>query len=99
MGDEPTGPFGIFATIIDRAGQHSSPFAGRKAQATTLVARLSAEEKRILAQIVGGWSSRDIAADHRMDSDAFAARRAEIFAKINAGSTSDAVRIGIYAGL
>lgn len=99
MPDEPIDPFEPFTVMLDRARQRSSPFAGRKTRAVELVSHLSAEEKLILGQIVAGWSSADIAADHHLERAAFTRVRAEIFERINARSTSDAVRIGIYAGL
>lgn len=99
MPDNPRDPFEPFTLMLDRAREQSSPFAGRKTRALELVSRLSAEEKLVLGRIVAGWSNADIAADHHLDVGGFAKMRAEIFTKISARTTSDAVRIGIYAGL
>lgn len=99
MPDDPLDPLETFRLMLDAARRQSSPYARSKSRAEELASTLSASEKRILSQIVAGWSSGDIAADHGVDMDTFEAQRTRLFRKISAGSTSEAVRIGIYAGL
>lgn len=71
----------------------------RRRQAEHLVARLQDDEVAMLRHITAGWSSTDSAASLNLDPYQFEKRRASLLAKLNAGSTSDAVRVGIYAGL
>lgn len=99
MTREPPNPLETFRAMLDQARLQGSPFAERKSRAAEAVSNLSASEKRMLSQIVAGWSNKDIAADHDVYIGAVESRRAALFRKINAESTSDAVRIGIYAGL
>lgn len=99
MTGDPPDPLEVFRILLDRAQQNASPYSDRKSRATEAVSNLSEPEKRMLSQIVAGWSDRDIAADHGVEIDVLESQRALLFRKINARSTSDAVRTGIYAGL
>jgi FixJ family two-component response regulator len=99
MPDDPPDPLDTFRAMLEGARHQSSAFAERRSRAEEAVSNLSASERRMLGQIVAGWSNRDIAADHGVDAGAFALLRSELLRKINAGSTSEAVRTGIYAGL
>ncbi len=64
-----------------------------------LVAALTGEELTLLRQITAGWSKADSAEDLGIDMHHLEKRRAGLFAKINATSTTEAVRVGIYADL
>jgi two-component system response regulator FixJ len=99
MPDEPADPLNTFRAMLEGARHQSSAFAERQSRAAEAVSKLSEPERRMLGQIVAGWSNRDIAADHGVDAGVFESLRSELLRKINAASTSDAVRTGIYAGL
>lgn len=71
----------------------------RRQQAERLVAALDEDELGLLRQIVGGWSKTESATHFNMTIHQLDKIRARLFAKLNAASTTDAVRIGIYAGL
>lgn len=71
----------------------------KKRQAWALVSKLDAGETVMLRQIVSGWSSKQIASELGIDDALFQQRKGRLLAKLNARSTVDAVRIGIYADL
>lgn len=71
----------------------------RRRHAETLVAQLREDELAMLRHIVAGWGRAESAAKLGLDLDQFETRRAGLFAKLNAGSATDAFRVGIYAGL
>lgn len=71
----------------------------RGGQAEALVGKLEADEVTMLRHITAGWSKADSAASLDLDPHQFVKQRASLLAKLNAGSTIDAVRVGIYAGL
>ena len=68
-------------------------------QARALVATLVTDEVTMLRHIVTGWSKAESARELGMELHQVEKRRANLLLKLNAGSTTDAVRVGIYAGL
>lgn len=99
MTDDARDPLEAFRESLERANRKTGRFAASKLRATELVAMLSADQRLMLSRIVAGWSNRDMAEHQGVDVRVVESQRAQLFAKINAGSSSDAVRIGIYAGL
>lgn len=68
-------------------------------QAEALVSTLHEDEVAMLRHLVAGWSKADSAAELGFEPHQFEKRRAGLLAKLNAASTTDAIRVGIYAGL
>ncbi|WP_082124881.1 LuxR C-terminal-related transcriptional regulator [Aurantiacibacter luteus] len=67
--------------------------------ARDLVNRLSDRERSTLTLIVKGFSNKQIAHEMNLSPRTVENHRANAFTKINARTTADAVRTGIYAGL
>ena len=70
-----------------------------KVGARALVAALSSVESQLLAWLVMGAGAQEIAVRLGMTAKRAAAVRRQMMKKLNARSSADAVRIGIYAGL
>ena len=70
-----------------------------RARARAATARLSKVEQMILRGIANGESSKSIGALLEMQISAIEDLRAILMSKINAGSTADAVRIALFAGM
>ena len=68
-------------------------------EANELVATLSKRERETLTLLTKGASNKAIAEALQISPRTVEIHRAAAFRKINAGSTADAVRIGVYAGL
>ena len=68
-------------------------------KATQLVSTLSPRERDTLALLTKGNSNKAIASELNISPRTVEIHRANAFKKINAVSTADAVRIGLYAGL
>lgn len=83
--------------------EHLTPpkqkLAEDQAHARSLVQALGADEVQILNRLVAGWGSKEIASDLNLTLSAYEQRKQNVMTKLNAGSTSDLVRIGIYADL
>jgi FixJ family two-component response regulator len=77
------------------ADQESVDRAGARAA----IAQLGKVEQTILSGIANGESSKSIAAQMEMQNSAIEDLRATLMRKINAGSTADAVRIALLAGM
>lgn len=71
----------------------------RKAEARETVLGLPPHGFSVLVKIAEGWSAKEIADDLGVSLRAYDLLRADVFARINAKSTADAVRVAIYAGL
>lgn len=99
MTDDPLDPLESFRELLHAGDEAPGSSAEREIKAIELVAALSSSERVILSQIVSGWSNQDMAESHSTNLSAFMSQRKRLFAKLNAVSTSDAVRIGIYANL
>ncbi|WP_338243090.1 response regulator transcription factor [Aurantiacibacter hainanensis] len=68
-------------------------------EAGQLVNSLSPREREVLTLVTRGHSNNSIAKDLGISPRTVEIHRASAFKKINAGSTADAVRTGVYAGL
>ena len=71
----------------------------KRALAQATVADLSVEETRFLRGLVAGDSHGAIASRLNLAQDRANAVRQRLMRMLGAGSTADAVRMGIYAGL
>ena len=72
---------------------------GRHALAKNAVERLTPRELQVLKGIVQGDSSKGIARCLEISPRTVEIHRANLMRKLGAGSSADAVRIGIYAGV
>ena len=68
-------------------------------RAQTLVATLSSRETEVLSCLTNGLSNKEIARNLGISPRTVEIHRANMFTKIDASSTADAVRTGVYAGL
>ena len=85
--------------LTDHLRTDEKRLAKSQTHARALVQALDGEELHILARFVAGWGVRTIAAELGIALTEFEARKQQIQSKLNAGSVSDLVRIGIYANL
>ena len=69
------------------------------AEAKVLVGRLAPIQRKILSGLLGGESGRSLAAVLQMGSSDYEAQRAALMTRLNAGSTAEAVRIALLAGM
>jgi FixJ family two-component response regulator len=63
------------------------------------VCRLTPIQRAILSGLLGGESSRSLAAALHMDTGEYETQRAALMTQLNAGSTAEAVRIALLAGM
>lgn len=84
---------------LDRGPAASARAEQLKRQAQTLVATLHQDELVMLRHIIAGWSRAESAAELGIELHQLEKRRAGLLARLNAESTMDAIRVGIYAGL
>jgi FixJ family two-component response regulator len=84
---------------LQRQGELVARVARRKAEASQLVAALTPRERDVLEGLLEGESNKGIAKKLGLSPRTVEIHRANMMARLNAQSTSDAVRIGIYAGL
>lgn len=96
----------ISATEIDRlVGDVAARAETRRREekirfeARELVQHLTPREKEILVLVTRGYSNNSAAQEMGISPRTAEIHRANAFRKINAGSTADAVRTGVYAGL
>lgn len=87
---------------VNRLRRHGEQFARverRKAEARKLVASLTPRERDVLEGLLEGESNKGIAKKLELSPRTVEIHRSNMMSRLNAQSTSDAVRIGIYAGL
>lgn len=72
---------------------------GEEARARAAVARLSPPEQTILVGVANGESGRSLAVRLEIPVSVIDEHRANLMRKLNAGSTADAVRIALLAGM
>lgn len=87
---------------IKKIGQDLPKLAqsvNKRNEAKSAVDALSAREFETLKGVVDGLSNKEIAIRMGISPRTVEIHRANMLTKLNAKSTSDAVRIGIYAGL
>lgn len=97
-------PFGLddVVSAINRSARLAQETAwtqSRQASACLKVAQLTPRERQVLACMVDGRSNRDIAEHLEISSRTVEIHRANAIRKLDASTTAEAVRIGIYAGL
>lgn len=84
---------------LQRQGDQAAKVMRRKAEACQLVATLTPRERDVLEGLLAGESNKGIAKKLGLSPRTVEIHRGNMMARLNAQSTSDAVRIGIYAGL
>lgn len=84
---------------LQRQGDQAARAMRRKAEARRLVATLTPRERDVLEGLLEGESNKGIAKKLGISPRTIEIHRGNMMARLNAQSTSDAVRIGIYAGL
>jgi len=84
---------------LQRQSDQAARAMRRKAEARQLVATLTPRERDVLEGLLEGESNKGIATKLGLSPRTVEIHRANMMARLNAQSTSDAVRIGIYAGL
>lgn len=84
---------------LQKQGEQAAKVARRKAEARQLVATLTRRERDVLEGLLEGESNKGIAKKLGLSPRTVEIHRANMMARLNAQSTSDAARIGIYAGL
>lgn len=91
-----------FEQSLARAEGDASSQARLVERRQNAVARLEAltdREREVLRNLIHGHSSKDIGLILGISPRTVEVHRASLIAKLNARSTSDAIRIGIYGGL
>ena len=84
---------------LRRQSDQAARVMRRKAEARQLVAMLTPRERDVLVGLLEGESNKGIATKLGLSPRTVEIHRANMMDRLNAQSTSDAVRIGIYAGL
>jgi len=84
---------------LTRLGEARAKVERRKAEARKLVESLTPRERDVLHGIVAGGSNKDIASQLGISVRTVEIHRGNMMSRLSARSTSDAVRIGLYAGL
>lgn len=87
------------AFFSDHLRTDEESLAKSQNDARALIQNLDTEETHVLTRLVTGWGGRAIAAELGISLIEFEARKRQLQSKLNARSTSDLVRIGIYADL
>lgn len=84
--------------IVPEIERRAASHANRKAAQDSL-RRLSSRETQILALMIGGLANRQIASQTGLSVRTVETHRANILRKLGANHSSDAIRIGLEAGL
>jgi FixJ family two-component response regulator len=91
-----------FRRSLERVGtvDHAAAVRRRKDdEARQLVSTLSAREMDVLRELVNGASNKEMALILGISPRTVEIHRGNVMRKLNASSTADAVRIGVFAGL
>jgi RNA polymerase sigma factor (sigma-70 family) len=98
--------FPFEAGLLDKAverlsteGERRAEQDGRRAEAKAAVEELSARELQVLAAMVQGNSNKEIAQALGISPRTVEIHRGNMMRKLKARSTSDAIRLAVYAGL
>lgn len=73
--------------------------AQKRNEAETAIRLLTMRELEVLRAMVAGLGNKQIASELQISPRTVEIHRANLLAKLNAQSSSEAIRIGIYAGL
>lgn len=84
---------------LSHEGERRAEKDGRRAEAKAAVEELSARELQVLAAMVQGNSNKEIAQTLGISPRTVEIHRGNMMRKLNARSTSDAIRLAVYAGL
>ena len=87
-----------FERIVQRIAQ-SGGSSAKEAAARRKVETLSPRECEVLALLMDGFSNRDMGEALGISVRTVEIHRANLFRKLEAGSTAEAVAVGIYAGV
>lgn len=89
-------------TAIGRIAKRSAQAARlerKRAAAQKLVADLSRREREVLIRLADGKANRAMAEDLGISPRTVEIHRSNMMKKLNAGTSADAVRVALYAGL
>lgn len=92
----------LLDNAIDRLqaeGKRRAEQDRRRARAKALVEALSPRELEVLSLVVQGNANKDIAEELGISPRTVEIHRSNMMRKLNARSTSDAVRVALYAGI
>ena len=97
----PIDPSKLEATVssIDSAAASRLKENQKRQEAQALTRELSGRELQVLTMMVQGHGNKSVALELGISPRTVEIHRANVLTKLKAGSSSDAVRIGIYAGL
>jgi FixJ family two-component response regulator len=84
---------------LPRPSEQLARFARCKAEARKLVATLTPRERDVLERLLTGQSNKVMAKELGLSPRTVEIQRMKMLNRLNARSTSDAVRIATYAGL
>jgi FixJ family two-component response regulator len=84
---------------LQAEGKRRSEQDRRRARARALVEALSPRELEVLSLVVLGNANKEIAEDLGISPRTVEIHRSNMMRKLNARSTSDAVRVALYAGI
>lgn len=73
--------------------------ARRRSEAEAALANLTQREHEVLCAMVGGLGNKQIGKELKISPRTVEIHRANLLGKLNAKSSSEAIRIGIYGGL
>jgi FixJ family two-component response regulator len=82
-----------------RVGREKAQSEQRRLAARQRVEALTTREREVLTGIIGGDSNKEVAKRLGISPRTVEIHRGSMFARLNARSTSDAIRIGLYSGL
>lgn len=71
----------------------------KRAAAQKLVADLSRREREVLIRLIAGQANRTMAEELGISPRTIEVHRSNMMKKLNAGTSAEAVRVGLYAGL
>ena len=97
----PLSSDGLTGTVmrVARVGEEKARFERRKAAARQCVEALTKRERDVLIGIVEGDSTKQIAKQLGISPRTVEIHRANMYSRLNARSTADAIRIGLSSGL
>ena len=84
---------------LSSEGERRAEQDRRRAHAKAAVEELSARELEVLASMVQGNSNKEIAQELGISPRTVEIHRGNMMRKLRARSTSDAIRLAVYAGL
>lgn len=90
------------ARAVQRAGNRDDPKVRglrRRSAAKTALRVLSPREIEVVRYLVAGRTSKEIGRELQISPRTVEIHRRNLLAKLNAGASADAVRLGVYAGM